>query len=250
MTPDAAVRPDAFLRRLVAVPEPAMQEAIWGEALGACSPVESAALVLIVLDAMVRRQESGRVGYLALVRVLERSSRARLALQLAARHHDAVAWLVSDGYPMRTAEIDDLPGPPLKTDRDVTLGERRSWARRPDRDLLDRLLHDPDPIVIRHLLQNPRVVEVDVLRIASKRPVAQTVLSEVFHHSRWGRRTEVQLALVLNPYTPVLIAAGLVALLDVQRVEQIRQNTGVHAAVRDRAEVALSWRRGLVSGTA
>ena len=39
---------------------------------------------------------------------------------------------------------------------------------------------DPDPVVIRNLLKNPRLLERDVLRIASAQPVAADVISEIF----------------------------------------------------------------------
>jgi len=222
-----------------------MQEALWAQALTECSPEQSAALVLEALGAMSRRRPSGRVAYLALVRLVERRPQARLGLQLAARHADALDSLFVGGYPGRVVEADELPGPPLKTDREITLGERRSWARRPDRDLIDRLLLDPDPVVIRNLLDNPRLIERDVLRVASRRPASDAVLTEVFYHPRWSQRSEVQLALVLNPYTPVLIAAGLVALLDLGRIESMTRDSSAHPVVRERAEAALAWRRGL-----
>ena len=62
--------------------------------------------------------------------------------------------------------------------RPLTLGERKSLARRPDRAMLDRLLHDPHPDVIRRLLRNPRLTEDDVVRLAARRPGRPEVLVE------------------------------------------------------------------------
>ncbi len=237
--------PRRFLQRLASVPEPSMQEALWGEALLECSPPRTAALVLAALHSMARRTRNGRAAYLALVRLVERRPQARLALKIAARHEPTVAHLVAEGYPFQIAEAKELPGPPLKTDREITLGERRSWARRPDRDLIDRLLLDPDPVVVGNLLQNPRIIERDVLRIVSRRPIGAEVLACVFHNPRWGRRPVVQQGLVLNPYTPILMAAGLVALLDLAQVREIASDPSAHPVVRARAEAALEWRQGL-----
>jgi hypothetical protein len=53
----------------------------------------------------------------------------------------------------------------------LTLGERKSLARAPNKKrLLDKLLHDQDPTVIANLINNPRLTERDILKIASKRP--------------------------------------------------------------------------------
>ncbi len=221
-----------------------MREAVWEAAFASLNPAGAAGLLLTVLGDLARGGVGGRVGYLALVRLAERSPTARLHLELATRQDPTLASLLAEGNPRLVATEDELVGPPLKLDREVTLGERRAWARRPDRNLLDRLLHDPDPVVIRNVLQNPRTVESDVLRVASKRPANAAVLAEVFHHPRWGGRPEVQLALVLNPYTPVLMAAGLVALLDAARLRDIVRDPGAHAAVRSRAGAALEWRMG------
>src|SRR5258705_11004519 len=75
-----------------------------------------------------------------------------------------------------------------------TLGERRALARTHDRDLLARLATDPDSTVIKHVLQNGRCTEREVLLAASRRPQRVEVLEEIFRTRRWssnrrGRRT-------------------------------------------------------------
>ena len=83
--------------------------------------------------------------------------------------------------------------------RTLTLGERKSLARRPDRAAIDRLLRDPHPVVIRRLLENPRVTEDDVVRLAARRPGQPEVLAEIARTPAWLHRARVRLALILNP---------------------------------------------------
>jgi hypothetical protein len=90
--------------------------------------------------------------------------------------------------------------------RTVTLGERKSLARRHDRELIARILRDPHPHVIRILLGNPAVIEADIVRLCASRPVLGDVLREVFRSPRWIVRYQVKTALLLNPYTPLDIA--------------------------------------------
>jgi len=63
--------------------------------------------------------------------------------------------------------------------RPLTLGERKSLARRSSRFALDRLLRDPHPDVIRNVLVNPRLTEDDVVRLAARRPAFPDVLGEI-----------------------------------------------------------------------
>jgi hypothetical protein len=96
---------------------------------------------------------------------------------------------------------------------DVPLGNRRAAARGRDRNTLDRLLHDRDHRVIALLLDNPRLVERDVVKIAATRPTRPEVLQVIARHGRWSSRYPVKKALVGNPYTPMPIARRLLPTL-------------------------------------
>lgn len=233
------VDPQAFVRRLGAVPEPQMRLALWRE-LFAAHPAEAVMSVVVCLfDALDRRVIAAEPAYLALVRFLgdhgHRPEVAEFFALAEAAGAERLLALQIDAPPMMSAHPAELRTPPLLPDREVTLGERRSWARRHDRDLLDRLLYDDDPGVITNLLQNPRVIERDVLKIASRRPGNARILGLLFHHPRWGRRRSVQLALVLNPYTPVEVANSLVSVLDRETARQVASEGNLHPRVRARA---------------
>src|SRR5262249_15019945 len=95
----------------------------------------------------------------------------------------------------------------------LTLGERKQLARGARRELLDRLLRDPDPQVIRLLLGNPRLTEPDVVVIASRRPTHRDIQREVFASRRWIAGYRVKRTLVLNPWTPTDLAIRLLTFL-------------------------------------
>ncbi len=94
--------------------------------------------------------------------------------------------------------------------RPLTLGERKSIARRRDKNLLDRVLRDPHPDVIRIVLDNPAIAENDVVGLCALRPVNPDVLVEVFRHTRWIIRYRIRHALALNPNTPEDVVVQLV----------------------------------------
>jgi len=116
--------------------------------------------------------------------------------------------------------------------RPLTLGERKSLARRPDRDTMQRLVVDPHPDVIRRLLSNPRVLEDDVVRMAARRPGRSDVLTEIARSTRWVHRPRVRMALVLNPATPAEIAMRIAGLLLRPELETVARSPHVPAAVR------------------
>lgn len=239
---DERLAPHRVLRRLGTVPELDMQAAIWRECLTHLSPARVVEIIAVVRQALARGQLAGRVGWLSLVRVVEtmRGGPQALALFMAARDADdtALQALLLDASPARAYAEEAVRAPQLNLDREVTLGERRTLARRPDRGLIDRLLTDPDPGVIANLLHNPRITEADVVRVASRRPNTAAVLDAVFR-ARWSTRPEVQIALVLNPYSPVDLACGLVPLLDRRTIKRVRREANLHPAVRTTAGVVL-----------
>lgn len=103
---------------------------------------------------------------------------------------------------------------------DLPLGVRRAAARSTDRFVLDRLVHDRNPRVIEVLLDNPRLVERDVVKIAAMRPTRPEVLEVVARHRRWSSRYRVRKALACNPYTPAPLVRQLVPTLMCQDVRQ------------------------------
>lgn len=115
--------------------------------------------------------------------------------------------------------------------RPVPLGERKSLARRPDRETLQRMLRDPHPAVIQRCMSNPRLVEDDVVRLAARRPGHSQALTEIAR-SRWVHRQRVRIALIMNPATPLEVVARLVGLLIRPELAMAARAPGVAAAVR------------------
>jgi hypothetical protein len=116
--------------------------------------------------------------------------------------------------------------------RPLTLGERKAMARRPDRDTMERLVHDPHPDVIRALLASPRMTEDAVVRLAAKRPCRPDVLTEIARSTRWVHRARVRMSLVLNPDTPVEMSVAIAGLLMRQELRLVAETTQISPAVR------------------
>lgn len=237
-----------LLRRLGAVPDAAMRQALWREAFDTLAPGDLLAAVDGALTGAGRREEDARLAYQALLAHLDalrgHASEARRALYEAARfaENDAVCRMLLTAPPAKQPTAAELRHMLSADDRELTLGERRALARTRDRNVLARRLADPDPGVVDNLLQNPRLTEADVLRIASRRPVAGASLRAIFLHARWGRLPAVRRALIYNPYTPTDLALGLLPLLDLAELRDLAREPGGQALLRTRAQAILRER--------
>lgn len=129
---------------------------------------------------------------------------------------------------------------------EIPLGRRRSLALGDDSQQLELLARDLDPVVIRHLLRNPRTRESDVIHIAARRPVAPSTLEEIFRNERWSQRPRVRVALARNPYCPTAIAMRLIAALPLPELREMRSDPGLHEETHASVERELARRRGQI----
>jgi len=120
-----------------------------------------------------------------------------------------------------------------------SVGERCSQARGRDRFRIDRLLHDKDYRVIRVLLNNPILVERDVVKIAAMRPTRPDVLAEIAGHRRWASRYAVRKALSSNPHTPLTVARRLLPTLMRQDLTAVAEAGSIPQEIRDQAVLLL-----------
>jgi hypothetical protein len=160
-------------------------------------------------------------------------ARERELFRLAQR--DADPLLVTLLQPPFPVVMDEPPSGRVLTARDgrpLTLGERRSAARRGDRFLLDRLLADPDPGVTARLLRNPMLTEREAVRIAAWRPGRPDVLLEVLRCPRWAVRPGVQAALLRNPAMPIAVATRLTLLLPLPKLREVLRDQETPLLVR------------------
>lgn len=127
---------------------------------------------------------------------------------------------------------EDLRVPDYGTGRELTLGERRSLARRPNRRAFDKLLSDPHPMVVQLLLGNPKLTEDDVIRIVARRPGRPEALRCVAGSRKWMSRGRVRLSLILNPSTPPEIAMPLLAVCRRSELQDVIRSSEANRVLR------------------
>jgi hypothetical protein len=124
------------------------------------------------------------------------------------------------------------PVPDYGAGRELTVGERKSLARRPSRRSFEMLLRDPHPMVIQQLLQNPKLTEDDVIRLAAHRPARVETLTEIARLPRWLSRPRVRLTMLLNPGTPEHIAVPLLGACTRSELREVVQSADTPVLLR------------------
>ena len=237
----------ALCRRLAGIADPEQRARSLGSQLAEYDPELIAATLAEIIEAADRREPGADLLVKAMITPgLRIAWEERLAIQVVAHARSAgrydLAGMFLDLPPMdeRLAP----PPPPLpKALAKVPLGTRRSLARRSDIGLIERLLGDPDPAVVANLLNNPRITEVEVVRMAARSPVREEVLTAIARHPRWGVRERVRVTLAHNPGTPTGITLGLLHLLLDQELREIAADSRLSQVVTSRAEHLVAERR-------
>ena len=161
---------------------------------------------------------------------------------------DSVADLFAEG-PARQ-EMD--PGAAAKADATAfsqSLGHLKQAARLTrDPDVLSRLATVSNPAVIRNALINPRLTEALVVRMAARRPARPEPLIEIWKSPKWSVRHAVRRALAFNPYLPPEVGAKIVPLLNASDLQELANDSSVHASLREQARRLLEARPGQARG--
>lgn len=162
-------------------------------------------------------------------------------LERCAMQHDFGSLLrLLRRYPQEPA-LDDAEKNERLTRRgnEITLGERKSMARHPNRRNFERLFKDPHPHVIRQLLGNPHLTENDVIALCTSRPRRRVTVVTLAHFPDWLVRPRIRMAIIFGPVTPSQIAVPLVALATRPELQEIADSPSLHVVLRATAQQLL-----------
>jgi hypothetical protein len=132
--------------------------------------------------------------------------------------------------------------PDYGRERPLTLGERKSLARRPARHDIDRLLRDPHPAVTEQLLLNPLLTENDVLKMVTKRSINTASICHIARSNRWIVAPRVRSGLLNNPKTPLWQSIPLVWLCTRPELSALVRANNLPHALREAAGARLARR--------
>lgn len=210
--------PDAqrLIRAVLALPELGLRVAWLKSELGQ----DPSGPVAAALEQVLLRSQAGEGNAreatlaLAITWVIERRAAwlRELSEQAESRALLTLSRLLPRTVPPPEAFVEDsVRTPSYAPGRELSVGERRSLARRPTRRDLERLLGDPHPLVLEMLFQCPTLTERDVVSVVTKRPARHSAIDTLCDSPKWLARAGVRLALIQNPGTPLTISLPLLA---------------------------------------
>jgi hypothetical protein len=118
----------------------------------------------------------------------------------------------------------------------MALGEKIALARRAHRALFRVLIKTGDGQVLSALLNNPRLVENDILVILNTSEPPPDFFGELASHRKWGSYIQVRRALVACPHTPLPFALSVLVQLSVTELRRVLEHPDLSEKVREAAQ--------------
>jgi hypothetical protein len=148
--------------------------------------------------------------------------------------------------PELTADTDSAAPPPegmLMRIRGMTVGERIKLALRGNKEARAVLLRDSNRVILRLVLQNPRITEDELIGITHNRTADDEVLRQVAVRRDWTKVYQVRAGLVANPRTPITIALRFLPTLGERDIRQLAKSKNVPDAVAGAARRIVATRQ-------
>jgi hypothetical protein len=122
------------------------------------------------------------------------------------------------------------PPLPIKIRR-LPIPQRIKLAMTGNRDARVILIRDPNKLIRRYCLRNPRITEEEVVVLCKEKSIDEESLRFVMSRREWMKLYQVRLALAQNPRTPVPHAIALLGTLMMRDIERIGKSRDVPPAV-------------------
>ncbi len=113
--------------------------------------------------------------------------------------------------------------------------DRMKLAMKGDREARGVLIRDSNKVVASAVINNPRITEHEVEKIAAMRTVSDEVLRLIALNRGWARSYGIIHSLARNPRTPIPTVVGLLNRIRTKDLLALSQNRNVSDAVRRQA---------------
>ncbi len=117
----------------------------------------------------------------------------------------------------------------------MNMKDRMKLAMKGDREARNVLIRDPNRIVAQAVVQNPKITENEVEKIASMRTVPEEVLRLIAINRSWARNYQIMYKLAQNPRTPLGSAFTILTRLQLRDLLAMTKNRNISDAIRKQA---------------
>ncbi|MCO6509915.1 MAG: hypothetical protein J5I65_03910 [Aridibacter famidurans] len=126
----------------------------------------------------------------------------------------------------------------------MNMRDRMKLAMKGNREARNILIRDPNKIISTAVIQNPKITEQEVEKIANMRTVNADVLRMIAINRKWARNYKIVHTLCLNPRSPLANVMSFLPRLQMMDLKSIPSNKNVPEAVRKHALRLISARAG------
>lgn len=113
--------------------------------------------------------------------------------------------------------------------------DRVKLAMKGDREARNILVRNPNRIVAQAVINNPRITEQEVEKIAAMRTINEDVLRQIAASRQWSRNYTIAHNLARNPRTPVANVMNILTRLQLRDLTALSKNKNVSDNVRRQA---------------
>ncbi|MGD9561706.1 MAG: hypothetical protein AB7F88_05745 [Pyrinomonadaceae bacterium] len=113
--------------------------------------------------------------------------------------------------------------------------DRVKLAMKGDREARNILIRDPNRIVASAVVQNPRITEQEMEKIAAMRSIPEDILRMIANDRQWSRSYTIVHNLARNPRTPIANIMNILSRLQLRDLAALSKNKNVSDAVRRQA---------------
>src|SRR5262249_46906532 len=118
----------------------------------------------------------------------------------------------------------------------MSVAERIKLALHGNREARMLLLRDPNRLIRRFVLQNPRLGDDEIIALCKNRNADDELLRVIAEAREWTKNYQVRHALVTNPKTPLTIALRLIGSLQDRDVRTLAKSKNVSATIATQAK--------------
>ena len=113
--------------------------------------------------------------------------------------------------------------------------DRTRLAMKGDREARNILIRDPNRIVAQAVVNNPRITDQEIEKIAAMRSITEDILRQIASSRQWSRNYSVVHNLARNPRTPLANVMNILSRLQLKDLSALSKNRNVSDAVRRQA---------------
>lgn len=146
-----------------------------------------------------------------------------------------------------SAEDEEVSGERISMIRRILLMKMKDRVRiasKGDREARNILIRDPNRVVSQAVINNPRITEQEIEKIASMRTVPGDVLRQIASSRNWTRNYSIMHKLAQNPRAPISNVMSILTRLQLRDLKALNKNRNVSDAVRRQAFRLVATREG------